>query len=165
MSEITTSIEIDAPAETVWAVLTDFDRYDEWNPYTRIEGDPIEGTILRVAPGPDAGRMPTFRPRVLSVIPNQELRWLGHLYVRGLFDGEHRFRIESLDGDRSRLIQDETFSGILVGPINRRYGEGTEQNFHGVNAALKERAESMVGVEGAGVASVDDHDTGEPTAA
>jgi len=115
MSEITTSIEIDAPAETVWAVLTDFDRYDEWNPYTRIEGDPIEGTILRVAPGPDAGRMPTFRPRVLSVIPNQELRWLGHLYVRGLFDGEHRFRIESIDEDRSRLIQDETFSGSSWG--------------------------------------------------
>ena len=165
MSEITTSIEIDAPAETVWAVLTDFDRYDEWNPYTRIEGEPIEGTILRVAPGPEAGRMPTFRPRVLSVIPNQELRWLGHLYVRGLFDGEHRFRIEPIDEDRSRLIQDETFSGILVRAINRRYGEGTERNFHGVNEAIKERSESMVGVEGVDAASVDDHDTGEPTAA
>jgi len=143
MNEITTSIEIDAPAETVWAVLTDFDRYDEWNPYTRIDGEAIEGTILRVAPGPEAGKMPTFRPRVRSVVPNRELRWLGHLYVRGLFDGEHRFRIESLDDDRSRLIQDETFSGLLVGPINGRYGEQTEANFHGVNEAIKERAESM----------------------
>lgn len=162
MIEITTSIEIDAPAETVWHVLTDFERYDEWNPYTRIEGEPIEGTTLRVEPGPEAGRMPTFRPRLLSVIPNQELRWLGHLYVRGLFDGEHGFRIEALDGDRSRLIQEETFSGILAGPINRRYGEQTEANFHGVNEAIKERAESMgpeVGKTGAHV------EGSEPTAA
>lgn len=143
MDKITTEIEIKAPAEIVWTVLTDFDRYDEWNPYTRIEGEAIEGTKLRVAPGPEGGRMPTFRPRVRSVIPNWELRWLGHLYVRGLFDGEHRFRIESLDDDRSRLIQDETFSGLLVKPINRRYGERTEATFHGVNDAIKARAESI----------------------
>jgi hypothetical protein len=165
MNELITSIEIDAPAETVWRVLIDFDSYDEWNPYTRIEGEPIEGTTLRVDPGPEAGRMPTFRPRVLSVIPNQELRWLGHLYVRGLFDGEHRFHIEPIDRDRSRLVQEETFSGLLVGPINRRYGERTEANFHGVNAAMKERAESMVAAEDDDVANVEDVDSGEPTAA
>ncbi|MFT4957946.1 MAG: hypothetical protein ACI9EZ_001266, partial [Halobacteriales archaeon] len=137
-------------------------RYDEWNPYTRIEGEAIEGTTLRVAPGPKAGRMPTFRPRVRSAIPNQELRWLGHLYVRGLFDGEHRFRIESLGDDRSRLTQEETFSGILVGPITRRYGEQTESNFRGVNEAIKERAESMsmgIGETSTGA------DGSEPTAA
>lgn len=70
--------------------------------------------------------------------------------------------IESLDDDRSRLIQDETFSGLLVGPINGRYGEQTEANFHGVNEAIKERAESMS--MGIGETSTDAEGS-EPTAA
>jgi hypothetical protein len=41
------------------------------------------------------GRRPTtFRPRVLEAEPARRLRWLGHLLVPGLFDGEHRFTIE-----------------------------------------------------------------------
>jgi len=35
---ITTSVEIDAPKQLVWDVLTEFSAYPEWNPYTEIEG-------------------------------------------------------------------------------------------------------------------------------
>ena len=143
MSDIHTSIEIDAPAETVWSVLTDFGAYPEWNPYSRIEGDARVGERLRVSPGPEAGRSPTFRPRVL-VADGHELRWLGHLLTSGLFDGEHSFVVEDLGDGRSELTQSETFSGVLVRPILRFVGEQTEANFRGVNEALKDRAESLV---------------------
>ncbi|MFC6939883.1 SRPBCC domain-containing protein [Salinirubellus sp. GCM10025818] len=142
MSDIRTSIEIDAPAGTVWSVLTDFGAYPEWNPYTRIEGEAQVGERLRVSPGPEAGRSPTFRPRVL-VADGREIRWLGHLLTPGLFDGEHSFVVEEIDQGRSKLTQSETFSGILVGPIMRFVGEQTEANFRGVNEALKARAESL----------------------
>lgn len=142
MSDIHTSIEIDAPAETVWSVLTDFAAYPEWNPYTRIEGAPRPGERLRVSPGPEAGRAPTFRPRVL-VADGRELRWLGHLLVPGLFDGEHWFVVEELEGGRSTLVQSESFSGLLVGTLMRFVREPTEANFHGVNETLKARAESL----------------------
>jgi uncharacterized membrane protein len=33
MKEIHTEIEINAPAEKVWRVLTDFAAYPEWNPF------------------------------------------------------------------------------------------------------------------------------------
>ena len=131
----------ESPA-TVWAVLTDFARYPEWNGYTHIEGAPEAGGRLRVSPGPDAGRMPTFRPRVLRADPERELRWRGKLFVPGLYDGEHSFRIEARDEGGSRLVQSERFSGLLVGPINRRYGERTERTFRAVNEALKARAEA-----------------------
>jgi len=39
----------------------------------------------------------TFRPTILKAEPNRELRWLGHLLVPGLFDGEHIFTIETWD--------------------------------------------------------------------
>lgn len=142
MNDIYTSVDIDAPAGTVWSVLTDFGAYPEWNPYTRIEGEPRVGERLRVSPGPEAGRAPTFRPRVL-VADGGELRWLGHLLTPGLFDGEHSFVVEDLGEGRSRFTQSETFSGVLAGPVVRFVGERTESNFRGVNEALKERAESL----------------------
>jgi hypothetical protein len=143
--ELTTSVDIDAPAGLVWSVLTDFIAYPEWNDYTRIEGEAREGARLSVSPGPETGRMPTFKPRVLRADPEtRELVWLGHLYVPGLFDGEHRFTVEDLGDGRSRLRQEESFSGLLVGPINRRFGADTESNFHAVNGALKARVESLV---------------------
>jgi len=146
---IRTEVAIDAPAETVWSVLTDFAAYPEWNGYTRIEGTAREGDRLAVSPGPEAGRMPTFRPEVLRAGPageyDFELAWLGHLYVRGLFDGEHSFRVEAIDDHHCRLVQSESFSGVLAGLLLRFVGEDTERNFEAVNAALKTRAESPAG--------------------
>lgn len=143
MDELVTSIDVDAPPDVVWQVLTDFERYPEWNQHTRISGIPREGQRLSVAPGPEAGSMPTFTPTVIRAVPGQELRWLGHLWVRGLFDGEHRFVIEELDDGRSRLVQAERFTGVLVWPINFFFREDTERNFLAVNEALKRRAEQL----------------------
>jgi hypothetical protein len=147
MRDIYTTIDIHAPAETVWDVLTDFAAYPEWNGHTRITGDPTEGARLTVAPGPDADSMPTFKPRVLRADDN-ELRWRGHLWVRGLFDGDHSFVIESLSPDESRLVQSEQFSGVLAGLILRRYGKQTAETFEAVNAALKARAEALAATPG-----------------
>ena len=57
----------------------------------------------------------TFKPTVLRVEPERELRWLGRLLLPGLFDGDHIFHIEPLAQTRSRFTQAERFSGILVG--------------------------------------------------
>jgi hypothetical protein len=154
MNELTTAVEIDAPAARVWDVLTDFAAYPSWNQRTRIEGVPETGARLTVAPGPDAEGMPTFRPHVLAAGPREdggyELRWLGHLWVRGLFDGEHSFVVEPLGEDRCRLTQSETFRGLLAGLLLRRYRADTEAGFHAVNEALKARAESSVAAEAPG---------------
>ncbi|WP_411969046.1 SRPBCC family protein [Haloferax sp. YSSS75] len=155
MDQLTTSIDIDAPSETVWQVLTDFDSYHEWNDYTRIDGDPVVGTTLAVSPGPKAGRVPTFKPTVLQA-DGSELRWLGHLLVPGLFDGEHRFVVEELDEGRSRLTQSETFSGVLVGLVNRLMGDSTRRNFELVNEAMKTRAETLASGEAATVTDAEE---------
>jgi hypothetical protein len=141
MHEIHTEIDVDAPPSVVWAVLTDFASYPEWNGRSRVEGRAREGERLTVAPGPDAGGMPTFRPRVLRA-DGEELVWRGKLYVRGLFDGEHRFAVEPRADGGSRFVQSERFTGLLVRPILRRYGADTLAGFEAFNAALRDRAES-----------------------
>ena len=67
--------------------------------------------------------------RSLASERSEELRWLGHLGVPGLFDGEHRFRIEPLGTDRVRFVQEERFSGLLAPLVLRFVERGTRQGF------------------------------------
>jgi hypothetical protein len=139
--ELRREIEIDAPPERVWAVVTDLPAYPEWNPFIRrISGDVRVGAKLEVRIEPPGGRGVTFKPTVRAVEPNRELRWLGRLLLPRVFDGEHSLRIEQLDRDRSRFIMSERFSGLLVGLFGGTLAK-TETGFEQMNTALKTRVE------------------------
>ena len=85
----------------------------------------------------------TFRPTVLKAEPNRELRWLGHLLISGLFDGEHIFTIEPLGESRVRFTQREVFTGLLVPLFARGLDTDTRRGFEEMNQALKTRAEQV----------------------
>ena len=140
-TELSHEIEIDAAPEAVWEALADTAGYAEWNPFIRrLHGELREGARLEVEIAPPGGRAMTFRPTVLAAEPNRELRWLGRLLLPGLFDGEHRFRLEPLPGGRTRFVQSERFSGLLV----RLLGKGlarTLLGFEQMNVALKAQVE------------------------
>lgn len=140
--EISTEIEIHAPADRVWHVLTDFASYPSWNPFvTRISGTPAIGERLTVHLVPPGGRGMTFSPRVVELEPGKMFAWLGHLGIRGLFDGAHRFELVPLDGDRTRLVQSEQFSGLLVRLLKKTLDTSTRDGFVAMNEAVKRRAE------------------------
>jgi len=142
MKEIRTEIKINAPAEKVWNVLSDFEAYPEWNPFVKY----IKGTVAvnnkietHIAP-PGANAM-TFKPRVLKFDTNKELRWLGHLLIPGLFDGEHIFELMA-NGNTTTFVQREEFRGILIPLFKKMLDVNTRQGFEAMNKALKERAEA-----------------------
>lgn len=145
MTEIRTDIEIDAPAERVWDVLRAFDRYPEWNPTMRIGGRANPGAHLQVELRMPGMSPRQFRPTVATVQRGPDawaFSWVGHLWVEGLFDGEHSFRVEPIDDGRSRLVHAERFEGLLAGVLLRLYGDRFREGFGAMNAALKARAES-----------------------
>ena len=82
-----------------------------------------------------------FHPTVLTVQPNRELRWKGYVWTPGVFDGDHRFILES-DGESTHVIQTETFSGILAGRLMRGIIDETVEAMREMNYALKTRVES-----------------------
>jgi len=82
----------------------------------------------------------TFRPTVLAATPDKELRWLGHLLIPRLFDGEHQLLISQLGDQRIPFTQREVFRGLLV-PFTGGILAKTEQGFVAMNEALKKRAE------------------------
>jgi hypothetical protein len=150
--QIITEIEIAAPAELVWRVLTDFAAFPEWNPFmVQAEGELAVGQVIRVTMRPPGHGASTFRPRLLAVEQARLLRWRGHLVVPGLFDGEHVHELTPLGGERTRYVQREEFGGVLV-PLTGGMLRDTERGFAAMNDALKERAERLAlgAVAGAG---------------
>ncbi len=143
MQQITTRIEIAAPAEAVWRHLTDFAGYPEWNPFVRHIAGPLErGAQLQVTVQPDGGKPMSFKPTVLACEPGRELRWKGRLLMPGLFDGEHHFRIAAAPGGKVLFTHGEDFTGLLVPLVMQgRMRAATEAGFVAMNEALKRRAE------------------------
>ncbi|TLZ56590.1 MAG: SRPBCC domain-containing protein [Methanobacteriota archaeon] len=141
MLELQTETDIDAPVERVWHVLMDFAAYPEWNPFIRsVQGKPDVGSRLEVELGASGTRPMRFRPTVKVVVPNQEFRWLGHLGIRGLFDGEHIFELTPLNAGSTRFVQRERFRGIFLPFLARRLEQDVRRGFEEMNRALRERA-------------------------
>ena len=137
-----TMMNIDAPPSVVWAVLTNTGSYSDWNPFIRrVSGDLQEGAKLDVRIEPPRGRAMSFKPAVLTVENESELRWLGRFLLPGLFDGEHIFRLEALGDGGTRFTQAERFSGILVRAFTSTLDK-TELGFEQMNTALKAQAEA-----------------------
>ncbi len=154
---LSAAIEIEARAERVWDVLTDFAAYPQWNPFIRqVTGTLATGARLAVRITPPGGRGMTFRPTVLAATPDRELRWLGRTLVPGLFDGEHSFRLEPLGADRVRLVQAERFSGLLVPVLGGMLGNterGSQAMNQGPQGARREASRSTCLMAGLSAAS------------
>lgn len=136
--EIITSITINAPVERVWDVLTNFSRYPQWNPFVQsLTGEVKQGSKIKVKlPGMQ------FSPTVKAFDANKEFRWSGHLFVPGLFDGEHRFELVKKGNAVTEFIHAEKFTGLLV-PLFRKMLDGsTKAGFENMNKKLKEEVES-----------------------
>ena len=142
MKIIETGIFIQASREKVWEVLSDLGKYSEWNPFIPgISGELKEGARLLVRIAIPGGSPIDLAPIVKIAEPGVELRWLGRLWIPGLLDGEHSFRIEEAGEGHVHLVQSEIFRGILVPFLPSSLFERTRQGFEEMDRALKERVE------------------------
>jgi len=138
-----TEIVINSPPAKVWNILTRFEDYSKWNPFiVSAEGDLTVGSQLCVRISPPGGKPMTFKPQLLTLKPHEELKWVGRVWFSGFFEGEHRFELEKLQGNRTRLKHSETFKGILTAMIWKDLNTKTRRGFELMNEALKQRAEA-----------------------
>jgi hypothetical protein len=143
VKRINTDIVIHATPQQVWKVLIDFMKYPDWNPFIRhAAGDIAIGARLDVRIHPPGGQPMKFRPMIRAVSPNRDLRWLGHLGLPGLFDGEHVFQLESLGTDRTHVRHSEEFRGLLVPIVPNAVFARIRRGFEGMNRALRDRLET-----------------------
>ena len=139
---IETSVDVAAPVERVWRVLTDFSSYPQWSRFIlSIRGDAREGARLSVRMDDDGGVM-AVSPEIRVCDAPTVLRWRGVLGAPFLFSAEHHFRLEPLVGGGTRLDHSEMFGGLLVPLFWKRFDTRTRQAFQDFNAAIRARAEN-----------------------
>ncbi|MEV6949950.1 SRPBCC domain-containing protein [Streptomyces sp. NPDC051172] len=143
MRRISSAVHISASADQVWAVLTDFERFHEWNPFlVEAAGRAVPGARLTLRFRlPGNGREMVFRPTVLESEPGRLLRWRGRFGVPGVFDGVHSFELTARDGG-THVLQSERFSGLLV-PFSGSVIAPSEAGFRDLTDALKSKVESV----------------------
>lgn len=111
--QIYTEILIDTTPKKVWEILTDFEKYSEWNPFIKlIEGTVKTGNTISVRIEPSNGNGLTFKPVVIAYEPEKELRWLGNFFIKGLLDGEHQFKLIDNQNGTTTFLHSETFNGF-----------------------------------------------------
>lgn len=141
MKKLCTEIEISAPAEKVWQILTNFSQYPEWNPFlTSVSGQVVVNENVDVSVL-SASKQMKLHCTVARVVPNKLLVWNYHVLHPSLFRGEHRFSIESIDAGKVRFIDCEFFNGILVFTQAKDIETNTKRGFIAMDQALKARAE------------------------
>lgn len=142
------TIEISAPPEQVWSVLADLDLWHLWNPWIHeATGTITPGEQLSLRMGMEDGRKFSVKPAVTAAEANRALEWLGHVGVEGLFDGRHRFVLESTDSGTT-LVQTEEFTGLFVPMLEGMLDGDTLEGFEAMNQALKDRVEEVFAASG-----------------
>lgn len=137
VKQIKTSVTINSSKERIWQILTDFERYSEWNPFIEsVTGNLKVGNQIKI----QLQNM-TFNPVILTFKENEELKWLGHFGFKGLFDGEHKFKLIDHANGTVTFEQSENFSGILVRFFAKSLDKDTKVGFEKMNKELKLRAE------------------------
>jgi hypothetical protein len=137
--QISTTIEIAATPENVWAVLSDLASYPQWHPVFRaVTGQLAPGSKITITTAhPVTDRTMTARVRVLAAEPTRQLAWVSNL---GVMRSERSFVLRPEAGG-TLLEQTATYRGILV-----RFTEKTitriQDTFVAINQAIKQQAEA-----------------------
>lgn len=137
--EIRTEIIIRSNPEKIWDILTNFENYPNWNPFIIfVKGKVEERNQITVKIAPPNGKAMIFKPKIITRRENRELKWLGTVLFKGLFDGEHRFELKDNGNGTVTFVQSEQFRGMFTGLFNP---EKTKNGFNEMNRKLKELAE------------------------
>lgn len=137
--DLRTEALVPAPPERVWAVLTDFESFPDWNPLVLVaRGTPELGARvqLHVPHLASPGKTVRMAARIIRFEPGRELAWVGG--VPGLFRGEHYWSLSPAAGG-TRLQHGERFGGIVPRIWGRRRIEGFRAAYMALNRALVER--------------------------
>ncbi len=142
---IHTEIDIEAPAERVWEILTDFAAYPSWNPMIpNLRGDLFVGSRLDFKISLNKRLKVPISVELVTADAPHELRWVGPSFtpLRRVISGSHYFKIDEIDDKRCRFSHGEDFEGLAMPARWRRAESAMTPLYAALNRAIKQRAEA-----------------------
>jgi hypothetical protein len=137
------TLEIAAPAPTVWSVITDLDRYPEWNPFVvacrspLAPGSPI---VMRVRVFPGFAQPQT--ETIFDHVPGRFLSYGVGPMPFGMLMSRRSHEVTALGADRARYESRFELTGRLEPVVRALLGRRLAAGFAAMSAAIKVRAES-----------------------
>jgi hypothetical protein len=141
---LTQTLEVAAPAATVWSVIVDLERYPAWNPFvvacrsTLATGSPI---AMRVRVLPFVAQ--PQRETVFEHVPGRLLRYGIPPLPLGAIASSRSHEVEAIAVERARYVSRFELGGWLAPVVNALLGRRLAAGFAAMSAALKARAESL----------------------
>ncbi|MGI9597630.1 MAG: SRPBCC family protein [Acidimicrobiales bacterium] len=131
--------QISAPAERVWALLTDGQNYTSWNPaVVSLDGSIRQGETISLVSVVNPKR--TFKLKVAEMSAPDRMVWSDGMPL-GLFKGVRTYLLDERDGVTTFSMTEE-FSGPLSGMITKAIPDMTD-SFNQFADGLKKAAEAQ----------------------
>lgn len=142
---VSDTVEIDAPPEAVWAVMVDFERYPEWNPFT-VKVDAVLEMGARVVlhlPDPTNPGSTFENVEWISAIePPFHLQYNTGAEIPGIHAVRDQW-VADLGGGRSSYRTTDAFTGEIAAYVFETQGPWVTAGFNATARALKARVESL----------------------
>lgn len=136
-------IGVQAPAEIVWEVVSEFETWTHWNPlYRRAEGQMKIGTALVLEQHLPGEPPRVIQPVVQDWVPYEQLHWRSSR-VGGLVTAIRYFEIENMGPANSTFSNGELFMGMLVRFVSREERRKLKAAFTTMGEAVRDRAEAL----------------------
>ncbi len=146
---VRTEAVLDAPPERVWEVLADLPGWNIWNPTLFDVRRPVGAADDHWRPAPGMEVRMSLRLWKLKVPMRQQIRvvdaprelvWRSkQMLPAAAFDVVRTFRLEPVEGGKTRLLQFEQGSGFLAEAIFRLIGKGVTDGYDAMVKALARR--------------------------
>lgn len=143
MFTIDHDIAIQAPAAAVWAVISDFDRYPEWNPFvvsarsSLKPGEPIDMKVKLLGPVQRQVEI------ILDVREGEGFSYCMKPFPLGALSSRRSHRITEIDANSCRYESHFELRGWLM-PLVRGLMRGAlQRGFDGMSQGIRERAEAL----------------------
>lgn len=136
-------VEIAAPADVVWEVITDVARYPEWNPF-QVEmqtsfkpGDAIDMQVKLLA------KPQAQREWVTEFVPGKRFAYRMKPVPLNTLSSQRSHDVEALGPNRTRYRSYFHLKGWLHPVVVGLLGGKLQAGFAGMTAALHQRAEEL----------------------
>ena len=143
MQEIKTEIEISAPPEKVWSIISDINKWQDWSPIINASsgsasiGSKLSITMMGKEEGTDG---PEYSPVITELSEPAYLRWRAHMMAGFIFTNDKIIELQKTDSG-TKVIHTETFKGLLAPIFCGQMEKGVPPMLNSMNKALKELAE------------------------
>ena len=141
---VSNKVEIDAPIEVTWRVLTDLPRYREWNSFcpgvksTLHVGDPVVMTVK----APNSDELSTATEYLVEIAPPRRLCWEARMPDGSVIARRDQY-VDSLGPARSAYFTTDVFFGPGADELMAQIGVWATAGFNDVARGLKRQAEAV----------------------